>query len=195
MIVHWSLPSQDWSLPIQNLSVTIWSERGIWCMHEIPLYDEMVAQRFSVVFNQSFMISECRTMVFSSQRKVSLVFSSRRSLIVHNQSATSHRLRLPTSRRQIGYNRYKLEGLQRQVVGWSATGCRWAVIYVQWQYDKRRPFADRLWPTCHMTSPTLNANQKYCDCYPFLLPMVAGSLWWSPTILVVGGQESVLTQV
>ena len=125
---------------------------------------QMVAQNFSVVFNQSFTVGECRTMVFSSGRKVSLVFSSPRSLIVCVQSATSHRPRLPTSCRQVGDNRFKMVGSQRLVAGrqrlvtngWQSTcdGRR------QW-YDKHGPFANRLWPTSCRTGPTLIADQKY----------------------------------
>ena len=53
-----------------------------------PLCDHLVAHRFSVVFNRSFKVGECCTMVFSSVHKVSLVFSSWRSLIVRDQSAS-----------------------------------------------------------------------------------------------------------
>ena len=73
-------------------------------------------------------VGECHTMVFNSWCKVSMVFSSRWSLIVHDQSATSCRPRLSASRRSVGDNLYKWEGSQGQ----SSTGHRWVVIYVRW---------------------------------------------------------------
>ena len=96
-----------------------------------PLCDHLVVERYLVhapnmslrplgtreVLCSLLLVSKCRMMVFSSRRKVSMVFSSRRSLIVHNQSGTSRRRRSPTSRRQVGHNWYKLEGSQRLVVG------------------------------------------------------------------------------
>ena len=73
--------------------------------HLGPLCDHLVAERYLVnapntslqpvgrreVFSTLLSVGKCRTMVFSSWRKVSLVFSSRQSLIVRDQSASSQR--------------------------------------------------------------------------------------------------------
>ena len=67
-----------------------------------PLYDQMVVEWwFSLVFNQSFTVGKCRTMVFSSRRNVSMVFSSPRPLIISDWSATSITNHSPTSGQQL----------------------------------------------------------------------------------------------
>ena len=66
----------------------------------------------------------------------------------------------------------------------------------RWQlYDKRGPFADRLWPTGSMTGPKLVADQNECDYNISFVPMVGDGLWWSATILVVGGRQTVVPSV
>ena len=146
-------------------------------------------------------------MVFSSLRKVSLVFSSRQSLIVCDQSATSQQPvgdQSATSRQLVGDNRYKLEGSEktcrRTVDNWSQMRGDLCVMVG----DSRTISTDLLLTNCGppVIRPVLHSSpiKNLCDChpflsYPFLSPMVAGGLWWSPTILVVGGWEPVLTQV
>ena len=136
-------------------------------------------------------------MVFSSWQKVSLVFRSWWSLIAGDQSVIS---RQPVADWLviIGTN---WRDRQRLIVGWlassaviymwwSVTGRRWAAItcHDRWQlYNKHGSFARPI--VAHRWS------QNICDYYAFLSPMVAGGLWWSVTILVVGGREPVFTHV
>ena len=76
-------------------------------------------------------VGEFCTMVFSSRCKVSMVFSSRWSLIVHEQSGISCWPRSPTSCRPVGDNRYKLE-LSQRLVGRSETGRQLVAINMRW---------------------------------------------------------------
>ena len=127
-------PSCDGPADLQTGKYWSVTDLGPLCnhLHQIPLYDQMAAQRFSVVFIISLLWSTNAIQWFLVVSiRFSGVFSSRWSLIVCDQSTTSHWHRSPTSHWQVGDNRYKLEGSQRLVIGRSATGRWWAMIYVR----------------------------------------------------------------
>ena len=80
-----------WSLVV---AATIWSYRGIWWLHQIPLYDKTGRARSLVVFNQSFM---GQGLPYDSFQKLAEGFTGRRSLMASDQHMTSISYQLPTS--------------------------------------------------------------------------------------------------
>ena len=92
-VVLWKLPTTvRWSLPILG---------GLWVLRG-PLCDQLVIERYLVhavgrreVLCSLLSVGECCMMVFSSRRKVSMVFSSRRPLIVGDWLAMPTNCRPP----------------------------------------------------------------------------------------------------
>ena len=81
-VVFWRLPTiMRWLLPI--LSHLWWSLGPL-----TTIWSQRTNDRKGV-FSSLLSVGECRTMVLSGRRKISLVFSNRRSLIVGNHSATA----------------------------------------------------------------------------------------------------------